>query len=112
MASRITRIQISARFVREWVELITRHILNTHWIEDASYVRGEGCNTGIYYSVKVSADWEFYFTAKNFFLITKYSGYDPEGSDSGNEGDALTPNMDFYMYPRPTTYTFGVNVAF
>jgi hypothetical protein len=62
--------------------------------------------------VKSISRLRVYFTAKNFFLITKYSGYDPEGSDSGNEGDALTPNMDFYMYPRPTTYTFGVNVAF
>jgi TonB-dependent starch-binding outer membrane protein SusC len=85
---------------------------DTHWIEDASYVRGEGATIGYTVPIKSISRLRVYFTAKNFFLITKYSGYDPEGSDSGNEGDALTPNMDFYMYPRPTTYTFGVNVAF
>lgn len=89
---------------------------DTHWIEDASYVRGEGATLG--YNLNRNAleqigvsSVRLYFTAKNFFVLTKYSGYDPEGSDSGNM-DSITPHMDFYQYPRPTTYTFGVNVNF
>jgi TonB-linked SusC/RagA family outer membrane protein len=85
---------------------------DTHWIEDASYIRGEGATVGYTIPLKSISRLRVYFSAKNFFVIDKYTGYDPEGSDSGNEGSALTPNMDFYMYPRPTTYTFGVNVAF
>jgi len=53
-----------------------------------------------------------YANAKNFFVLTKYSGYDPEGSDNDNMTDSLVPGMDFYMYPRPTEYTFGVNIIF
>jgi len=89
---------------------------DTHWIEDASYVRGDGATVG--YTLPKSAldklginRLRMYFTTKNFFVITKYSGYDPEGSDSGNM-DSITPHMDFYQYPRPTTFTFGVNVLF
>ncbi|HSO88698.1 MAG TPA: hypothetical protein VLQ91_19250 [Draconibacterium sp.] len=89
---------------------------DTHWIEDASYIRGEGATVG-YNFASTTLDGigidrlRLYFTAKNFFVLTKYTGYDPEGSDSGNM-DNITPHMDFYQYPRPTTYTFGVNVIF
>jgi len=89
---------------------------DTHWIEDASYVRGDGITLG-YTLPKFTREqlginqMRWYFTAKNFFVLTDYTGYDPEGSDSGNM-DSLTPHMDFYQYPRPTTFTFGVNVIF
>ncbi len=89
---------------------------DTHWIEDASYIRGDGLTLG-YTLPKVMLDrWgvqrlRLFLTAKNFFVITDYSGYDPEGSDSGNM-DSITPHMDFYQYPRPSTFTFGVNVLF
>ena len=81
-----------------------------------SYVRGDGITLG-YNLPKFTMDqlginqMRLYFTAKNFFVLTDYTGYDPEGSDSGNM-DSLTPHMDFYQYPRPTTFTFGVNVIF
>src|SRR5665648_199507 len=89
---------------------------DTHWIEDASYLRGDGMTLG-YTLPKVVlkrldvAKIRLYATAKNFFVITKYTGYDPEGSDRDNM-DGTTPGMDFFMYPRPTTYTIGVNVIF
>jgi len=89
---------------------------DTHWIEDASYLRGEGMTFGytlpkvILQKLDVSKI-RLYATAKNFFVITKYSGYDPEGSDRDNQ-DGTTPGMDFFMYPRPTSYTIGINVIF
>jgi hypothetical protein len=90
---------------------------DTHWIEDCSFVRGEGMTLGYTFSQsvldKIGLDkFRVYATAKNFFLVTKYTGYDPEGSDRDNNFDSLTPGMDFFMYPRPTTYTFGVNLVF
>lgn len=88
---------------------------DTWWIEDASFIRGEGATLGYTLPGNIIGGisrLRVYATAKNFFVITKYSGYDPEGSDRDNMGDNLTPNMDFYMYPRPKTFTFGVNLAF
>lgn len=89
---------------------------DTHWIEDASYLRGDGMTLGYTLPKGVLRKLEvskvrLYATAKNFFVITKYTGYDPEGSDRDNM-DGTTPGMDFFMYPRPTTYTLGVNVIF
>ena len=86
---------------------------DTWWIEDCSFIRGEGATVGYTLpEMKGISRMRVYFTAKNFFVLTKYSGYDPEGSDSGNMTNTLTPGMDFYMYPRPSTYTLGVNIAF
>jgi len=89
---------------------------DTHWIQDASFIRGSGATLGYNLSGllldKVGVkSLRLYFTAKNFFLITGYDGYDPEGSSSDNM-DSLTPHMDFYQYPRPKTFTCGVNVVF
>jgi len=87
---------------------------DTWWVEDASFLRGEGATIGYTFSKKVMGinRLRVYANAKNFFVLTKYSGYDPEGSDNDNMTDSLVPGMDFYMYPRPTEYTFGVNIIF
>ncbi len=90
---------------------------DTHWIEDASFIRGEGATVGYTFPKSIIdrlgiAKLRVYTTAKNFFLLTKYSGYDPESSDRDNMNDPITPGIDFFSYPRPTTYTFGVNIIF
>lgn len=51
----------------------------------------------------------FYFTANNFALITKYTGYDPEVSVR-NSG--LTPGLDYSAYPKSRTFIFGLNATF
>ena len=89
---------------------------DTHWIEDCSFIRGDGTTLGYTFPQPIIkklgvSKVRIYATAKNFFVLTKYTGYDPEGSDSDNL-DSITPGMDFFMYPRPTTYTFGVNLIF
>ncbi|RZK46869.1 MAG: TonB-dependent receptor, partial [Pedobacter sp.] len=54
-----------------------------------------------------------YGTVYNAFLITNYSGYDPEvtATRSGSYA-ALTPGVDFSAYPKSRTFTFGLNVNF
>jgi TonB-linked SusC/RagA family outer membrane protein len=90
---------------------------DSHWIQDASFIRGDGATLGytlpksIINLVKLTK-LRIYATARNFFVITKYTGYDPEGSDNDNMNDGITPGMDFFMYPRPTSYTLGVNIIF
>lgn len=89
---------------------------DTHWIEDASFIRGDAMTFGYTFPQKISnklgaSKFRIYLNASNFFLITKYSGYDPEGSDNDNM-DSLTPGMDFFMYPKPSNYSFGVNLTF
>jgi len=53
----------------------------------------------------------FYLTGENLFCITKYSGIDPEVTNSDNVLDGQGID-EFNSYPRPRTYSLGVNVTF
>ncbi|RZK76660.1 MAG: SusC/RagA family TonB-linked outer membrane protein, partial [Pedobacter sp.] len=52
-------------------------------------------------------------TVYNAFLLTNYSGYDPEVTTTrSNTYGALTPGVDYSSYPKSRTFTFGLNVNF
>lgn len=83
-------------------------------VEDASYLRLSNLSVG--YTIprhalrKLSIEkLRFYFTASNLFVVTGYSGFDPEVSTKGNN---LTPGVDFGAYPRNRSYVFGLNLTF
>ncbi len=56
------------------------------------------------------------FNMQNLFLITDYSGLDPEISVNPSNFDLLnglpTAGIDLTAYPRPRTFTLGVNATF
>ena len=52
----------------------------------------------------------FYFTATNVFIITNYSGPDPEVSTKRKT--PLTPGVDYSAYPRSRQLVFGLNLNF
>ncbi len=83
-------------------------------VEDASYLRLSNLSIG--YSIprtllrKISIEkLRFYFTGSNLFVISPYSGFDPEVSTKGNN---LTPGVDFGAYPRNRSFVFGLNLVF
>ena len=51
-----------------------------------------------------------YLTAQNPFLVTKYSGYNPEANIMG--GDPTTPGVDQGTYPTARTIIVGINFGF
>ncbi|MEL6809772.1 MAG: SusC/RagA family TonB-linked outer membrane protein [Bacteroidota bacterium] len=54
-------------------------------------------------------------TGQNLFILTDYSGLDPEVSvntGSINASNIPTRGIDYAAYPRPRTVTFGVNARF
>ncbi len=86
---------------------------STWVIEDGSYFRLQ--NLAIGYTLpskltrKVFIDkCRFYVSANNLYTWTKYSGYNPECSNSSN---ALTPGIDYGTYPLARTLMFGVNIT-
>ena len=50
-----------------------------------------------------------YAAADNLFVITDYSGYDPEVNTNSS---ALTRGLDYCSYPRARTFTFGLDLKF
>ncbi|MDR0430373.1 MAG: TonB-dependent receptor [Tannerellaceae bacterium] len=97
--------------------------IDSAWIVDGSYLRLNMIQLGYTLTpqqaraLKLSG-LRFYVSANNLFLITSgdFAGYDPEStSQIGNATDMnikFGQNMTFFSYPRPTTYTLGVNVTF
>lgn len=54
----------------------------------------------------------FSLTGTNLFLITKYSGFDPEINSGLTTGGIQTFGIDYATYPKSRSFIFGVNVSF
>ncbi len=95
--------------------------VSTRFLEKGDFLRLQNATIG--YNVPLSGEGVFdtmrlYVTGQNLFVITDYSGLDPEVSTapvatSGNLLNNLpTAGIDYTAFPRPRTYTFGFNVTF
>jgi len=87
-------------------------------VEDGSFLRLNNVSVGFSLPKKLisklyMSKFRIYATVYNAFVWTKYSGYDPEVSTTRNSGyQQLVPGVDYSAYPKPRTYTAGVNVTF
>lgn len=81
------------------------------WLEDGSFLRLDNVTIG--YTLPISntstiKKMRVYFTSNNTFVLTKYSGIDPELSYSG-----LEFGLDNYnVYPKTRTFTVGLQLNF
>ncbi|QKX05106.1 TonB-dependent receptor [Aquimarina sp. TRL1] len=87
---------------------------SSRWVEDGSFFRIKNITLG--YSLpdtlikKLSVDnFRIYTTGTNLFTFTKYSGYDPEASDSS---DPRTFGADFLTAPPLRTVILGLTINF
>ncbi len=93
---------------------------NTHFIENASFVRLKNVTLGytIPAKLKFMQSCRVYASAENLFTLTKYSGWDPEVDTKAyeNDGSGQTANagagLDFNSYPSMRTFTFGIDITF
>ncbi|MEN0055006.1 MAG: TonB-dependent receptor [Mucilaginibacter sp.] len=93
---------------------------DTWWVEDGSFIRGQNFILG--YSLPASvlqsmhvSRFRIYASVQNLFIITKYTGYDPEVDTFNNfygSNPAFTQNIDFFANPRPRVWNLGVQVGF
>jgi iron complex outermembrane receptor protein len=51
-------------------------------------------------------------TGQNLFVITDYSGFDPEINSDLTIDDIQTFGIDYFNYPKARTLVFGLNVSF
>jgi len=95
-------------------------IFSSRWVERASFLRLQ--NLTVEYALDLpvltrsARSARLYVSADNLFVITGYSGLDPEVS-SLNESDPkdvglVARGIDYLSYPRPRTITGGLRVAF
>jgi len=93
--------------------------VSTRFLEKGDFVRLQTASIG--YNVPLSGDGLFKtmrlsITGQNLFVITDYSGLDPEVSVTPASNDLLNglpiAGIDYSSFPRPRTYTFGFSVTF
>jgi hypothetical protein len=85
--------------------------LSTRHVEDGSFIRGKNLSISYQFS-PVKSKWytsaNLSLSVQNFFLITKYGGYNPEVSTyAGNFGQGI----EFSSYPTPRMFTASVNIT-
>lgn len=88
---------------------------NTWMLEDATFIRLQ--SLALNYRVPLDklningiSSASIYVRGTNLFVITDYSGFDPETGFTGQVSYA--PNVDLGNYPRPTTVNVGFKVSF
>lgn len=93
--------------------------VSTRFLESGDFVRLQ--NLTLSYEIPLAEDSAFErigvsLTGQNIFVITDYSGLDPEVSSSPAGADLLNGlpvfGIDYGAYPRPTTFTLGLNANF
>jgi TonB-linked SusC/RagA family outer membrane protein len=93
---------------------------DTWWVEDGSFIRGQnfvlGFNVPANTIKKLNMTrLRIYASVQNLFIITKYTGYDPEVDTfnaSYGSNAAFSQNLDFFAPPRPRVWNLGVQVGF
>lgn len=92
---------------------LVSNTINSYFVEDGSFVRLSDVTIGYTLPKKLTkaihlSKVRAYVSASNLFIITGYSGYDPEVDIQSG----LTPSMDYNRYPRNRAFSFGLNVNF
>ncbi len=79
--------------------------LSDFYLENGSFLKMDNLNIGYNFGAITKsgkANLRLSGTIQNVFMITNYSGLDPE----------LNNGIDNNIYPRPRTFTFGVNIDY
>ncbi|MFT3822647.1 MAG: TonB-dependent receptor [Chitinophagaceae bacterium] len=83
---------------------------STFFLEDGSFLRLRNASIGYTFrnlqQFKIQ-NLRLYVSGSNLFVITKYTGFDPEVS-----GSVLGLGIDRGVYPQPRVFYFGASVGF
>jgi TonB-linked SusC/RagA family outer membrane protein len=90
-------------------------VSDSRYVENASYLRVKNIQLGYTFPVpQITRDTRLrlYLSLQNFFTITNYSGYDPEGGRNGaSEQSGIYQGIDMATYPTAKTVQLGINVT-
>ena len=92
---------------------VVNNVTMSAFIEDGSFLRMQDLTIGYTFPSNVAmklglSKLRLYASGSNLFILTNYSGYDPEVDIQ----TGLTPGMDYNRYPRNRAFSFGVNLNF
>jgi iron complex outermembrane receptor protein len=88
-----------------------------YYVENASFLRMQNATLGYSFGdiLKKGTTLGISFAVQNVFVITKYTGVDPEiiGIPASSSTGVAQPTygIDNTIYPRPRTFTVGLNLG-
>ncbi|WP_420148448.1 SusC/RagA family TonB-linked outer membrane protein [Spirosoma sp.] len=88
--------------------------VTTKYLFDGSFVRIRNVNLSYAFPQPLTSKLRLqalsvYADVTNLYTFTKYPGYDPEGSTTGD--NVARSGIDFFAYPNPRTYTLGLRIT-
>jgi len=89
--------------------------VSTRYLEDGAYLRLNNLSLGYSFNTKSWGvgswikDLRLSLTGQNLFVITKYSGYDPEVNQNSSMDGIQSFGIDYYSYPKSRTFVVGLN---
>lgn len=98
-----------------WSPNMKQYVFSDWAVEDGSFIRLNSLSLGYTFPKTLISKIGFsnlrlYATGNNVFILTKYSGLDPEVST--RRKTPLTPGVDSSPYPRSRQVVFGLNLSF
>jgi iron complex outermembrane receptor protein len=88
-------------------------VYSSRWVEDGSFIRLQNATLGYTFDqlpfLGPARGTRVYLSGDNLFLITDYTGYDPEVH---TQSGLASRGIDYLHYPRARTITGGIRVAF
>src|SRR5699024_8432516 len=98
--------------------IINSNTVSTRYLEDADYIRLN--NATLSYNMRpeqiglgnIIRNLELTLTGQNLFVLTNYSGYDPEVNTGTTISGIQTFGIDRFTYPSARTFQLGVNISF
>lgn len=98
-----------------WSPYMRTFVLSDWAVEDGSFLRLSTLTLGYTLPQSISNKIKMkklrvYASGYNLWLLTNYTGFDPEVSTRRRTN--LTPGVDYSAYPRSQSFVFGLNVNF
>jgi hypothetical protein len=98
-----------------WSPYMKTFVLSDWAVEDGSFLRLSTITLGYTLPEKIASKLKMkklriYASGYNLWLLTDYTGFDPEVSTRRRTN--LTPGVDYSAYPRSKSFVFGLNVNF
>jgi TonB-dependent starch-binding outer membrane protein SusC len=110
-----TQLQTMNANTTMWSPLMDRYVFSDWAVEKGSFLRLNTLTVGYTLPSKLMSKLKIkslrlYATGYNVFVLTNYTGFDPEVSTRRNT--PYTPGVDYSAYPRSRQYVLGLNLNF
>ncbi|MEM9856927.1 MAG: TonB-dependent receptor [Bacteroidota bacterium] len=98
---------------------INSNTVSTRYLEDGGFLRLNNLTLGYSFSPEklglkegIFENIRFFMTGQNLFVISNYSGFDPEVNTGISSGGIQTFGIDRLTYPAARTFLVGLNATF